>query len=124
MSVLKKLAGETAIYGLSSILTRLVNWILLTPYFTRRAFADAPGEYGQINDLYFWIALLLVFTTYRMETAFFRFGRQKEDLHRAFSTASVSLLFTTAAFAVLASLLLQPIAGALHYEGRPDYILW
>lgn len=124
MSVLKKLAGETAIYGLSSILTRLVNWILLTPYFTRRAFADAPGEYGQINDLYFWIALLLVFTTYRMETAFFRFGRQKEDLHRAFSTASVSLLLTTAAFVLLASLFLQPIAGALHYEGRPDYILW
>lgn len=124
MSVLKKLAGETAIYGLSSILTRLVNWILLTPYFTRRAFADAPEEYGQINDLYFWIALLLVFTTYRMETAFFRFGRQKEDLHRAFSTASVSLLLTTAVFTALAWLLLQPIAEALNYGDRADYVLW
>ncbi len=124
MSVLKKLAGETAIYGLSSILTRLVNWILLTPYFTRRAFADAPEEYGQINDLYFWIALLLVFTTYRMETAFFRFGRQKEALHRAFSTASVSLLLTTAVFTVLAWLLLQPIAEALNYGDRADYVLW
>ncbi len=124
MSVLKKLAGETAVYGLSSILTRLVNWILLTPYFTRRAFADNPAEYGQINDLYFWVALLLVLTTYRMETAFFRFGRKKEDIGRAFSAASWSLLTSTVLIIVILLLFLQPLAEALRYGGRPDYVFW
>ncbi len=124
MSVLKKLAGETAIYGLSSILTRLVNWILLTPYFTRRAFADAPDEYGQINELYFWIALLLVLTTYRMETAFFRFGRKKEDLDGAFSTAARSLLVSTILILLPLLVFLQPLAGALRYGARPDYVFW
>lgn len=124
MSVLKKLAGETAIYGLSSILTRLVTWILLTPYFTGRAFKDTPAEYGQINDLYFWIALLLVFTTYRMETAFFRFGRKQEDLNAAFSTASRSLLLSTILITLLLLALLQPLATALRYGDRPDYVFW
>ena len=124
MSVLKKLAGETAIYGLSSILTRLVNWILLTPYFTKRAFATSPDEYGQINELYFWIALLLVFTTYRMETAFFRFGRKQEDLNAAFSTASRSLLVTTILILLPLLVFIQPLAGALRYDDRPDYVFW
>jgi O-antigen/teichoic acid export membrane protein len=124
MSVLKKLAGETAIYGLSSILTRLVNWILLTPYFTARAFQDAPEAYGQINDLYFWIALLLVFTTYRMETAFFRFGRRQEDMGRAFATAMGSLLITTVLIIGLLLFFIRPMAELLHYAARVDYIFW
>ncbi|PSR12035.1 MAG: hypothetical protein C7N36_13470, partial [Bacteroidetes bacterium] len=79
MALLKKLAGETAIYGLSSIVGRVVNWVILTPYLTREFTLD---EYGIVNDLYFNIALLLVFFTYRMETAFFRFASraQKEQL--------------------------------------------
>lgn len=124
MSVLRKLAGETAIYGISSILTRMVNWVLLTPYFTRRVFADNPAEYGQINELYVWIALLMVLTTYRMETAFFRFGRRQEDISKAFSTASWSLLGSTAFITALLLLLLPPLAQALRYGDRPDYVLW
>jgi O-antigen/teichoic acid export membrane protein len=124
MSILKKLAGETAIYGLSSILTRLVNWILLTPYFTARVFQDEPEAYGQINDLYFWIALLLVFTTYRMETAFFRFGRRQEDMGPAFATAMGSLLVTTVLIIGLLLLCIQPLAELLRYGGRVDYVFW
>ncbi len=124
MSVLRKLAGETAIYGISSILTRMVNWVLLTPYFTRRVFADTPAEYGQINELYVWVALLMVLTTYRMETALFRFGRRQEDMPRAFSTASWSLLGSTAFITALLLLFLQPLARVLRYGDRPDYVLW
>ncbi len=124
MSLLKKLAGETAIYGISSILSRLINWVILMPYFTKRAFAQHPGEYGVVSDLYTWIALLLVIFTYRMETAFFRYGRKKEDQDRSFSTASISLLVTTLVFTTFLLLLTQPVAKLLHYADHPEYIRW
>ena len=121
MSLLKQLAGETAIYGLSSILSRLINWVVLTPYFTR---IFRQGEYGVVNDLYTWIALLLVLFTYRMETAFFRYGRQKEDLERAYSTAALSLIVTTLLFGALLLGFAEPIAQLLAYPEHPEYVRW
>ena len=77
MSLLKKLAGETAIYGTSSILSRLLHFVILTPFLT---YYFTKGEYGVVTDLYAWAALLLVVYTYRMETAFFRFGNKEADM--------------------------------------------
>ena len=121
MSLLKKLAGETAIYGLSSILGRVVNWIILTPYFTRVFTTD---EYGIVNDLYFYIAFLLVLFTYRMETAFFRFAsRSKEnEPNTVFTTASLSIMASSVFFAAALLLAAEPIAGWLRYPGREDYV--
>lgn len=119
MSLLKKLAGETAIYGLSSILGRLVNWVVMTYYLTRKFSAS---EYGIISDLYFWIALLMVFFTYRMETAFFRYGNDANDLQRAFSTSSVSIFASTFGLAGILLAMAGPIATWLHYPGRPEYV--
>lgn len=127
MALLKKLAGETAIYGLSSILGRVVNWIILTPYLTREFLRE---EYGIVNDLYFWIALLLVVFTYRMETAFFRFasrvrkesGNEKVDQDTVFSTASLTIIGTTVALAGLLFYLSPQIAIWLKYPGRGDYV--
>lgn len=132
MSLLKKLAGETAIYGLSSVVGRVVNWVILTPYFTRVFTTD---EYGIVNDLYFYIALLLVFFTYRMETAFFRFASRaatppsnpatpasKAESDAVFSTASLSIIATTLFFTVLLLLLAPQIATGLRYPGREDYV--
>lgn len=121
MSLLKKLAGETAIYGVSSILSRLLIWIILTPYFTR---VFVPKEYGIFSDLYTWIALLLVIFTYRMETAFFRYGRQKENLDRSFSTASIAVLLVTIGLTTIFLLLKQPIATWLQYPEHADYVTW
>ena len=120
MSLLKKLAGETAIYGTSSILSRLLNYVILTPYFTR---VFAQGEYGQISVLYTYAAILMVLFTYRMETAFFRFGSEKGALNTTFSTASISLLATTITFSLGIWFFLDPIAGALNYGDHPEYIL-
>lgn len=127
MALLKKLAGETAVYGLSSILGRVVNWVILTPYFTR---VFVTEEYGIVNDLYFYIALLLVFFTYRMETAFFRFASraqkkgsdQQTDQDTIFSTASLSIIGTTVAFTCLLLWLAPEIASWLKYPGRADYV--
>lgn len=121
MSLLKKLAGETAIYGTSSILSRLLHYVILTPYFTR---VFMQGEYGVVSDMYTWAALLLVLFTYRLETAFFRFGSRDEDMERSFSTASISLLASTIVLTILFIWCAQPIAGWLKYPEHPEYVVW
>ena len=70
---LKKLAGETAIYGVSSILGRILNFALV-PLYTEMFPA---GEYGKVSILFSAIAFLMVLFTYRMEVAYFRFGTDK-----------------------------------------------
>lgn len=121
LSLLKKLAGETAIYGTSSILSRLLHYVILTPYFTR---VFGQGEYGVVSDMYTWAALLLVLFTYRMETAFFRYGSREEEMEKSFSTASLSLLGSTIVLAALFVLAAQPIAAWLKYPEHPEYVIW
>ena len=120
MSLLKKLAGETAIYGISSILSRLLNFVILTPYFTR---VFLQGEYGVVSDLYTWVALLMILFTYRMETAFFRFGSKEGALENTFSTASISLLVSTLAFAGTMLIFAPLIASWLRYPDHPEYVI-
>jgi len=121
-SVLKKLAGETAIYGVSSILSRLLNYVILTPYLTR---AFVTGQYGVVTDMYTYAGLLMVFFTYRMETTFFRFGSgSKEQMDKAFSTTSWSLLVTTSIFVSILLLFSQYFAELLRYPDHADYVIW
>ena len=76
MNPLKKLAGQTLVYGMGTIVPRLLNYFLLTPFYTR---IFITGEYGVITELYAYIAFLLVLLTYGMETAFFRFAEKEPD---------------------------------------------
>lgn len=71
---MKRLAKETAVYGLSSIVGRFLNWMLV-PMYTR--VLAGTGDYGIVTNLYGWTALLLVLLTYGMETGFFRFINKK-----------------------------------------------
>ena len=121
MSLIKKLAGETAIYGVSSILSRLLNYLILAPYLTREF---TTAEYGIVNDLYTWAALLMILFTYRMETAFFRFGSRDNQLNKAFSTAALSLIGSTLLYFPLIIFFLDPISHFLHYQETPHYIIW
>ena len=117
--MLKKLAGETALYGLSSIVGRLLNY-LLVPLYTRVLLPDA---YGIIAELYALSALLMVLFTYRMETAFFRFGTEPAQLPRAFRTALTSLSISSGVLAGLLFLLAEPITvHLLHYA--PDQAIY
>ena len=118
MSLIKKLAGETAIYGLSSILGRLLNYVIMTPLLTR-VFAD--GEYGVVTDMYATAAILMVLFTYRMETAFFRFGKEKEDLNRVFSSSSIFLGGSTLILVLVLLVFSEPIATLLTYPGKRYY---
>ncbi len=123
MSALRKLAGQTAIYGVSSIIGRLVTF-LLTPFYTR-VFTQA--QYGVVTELYALVAFLIVFLTYGMETAFFRFGSRAEseaERNRIFSTAFIAIITTSAVFITLVSLNLDSISSVLGYNDHPEYITY
>ena len=122
MASIKTLAKDTAIYGLSSIVGRFLNY-LLVPLYTH-AISAASGGYGIVTNLYAYTALILVILTFGMETTFFRFAnKEDEDPHTVFSTSlalvsTLSLLFLGAVV-----LFATPISQALGYADHPDYLL-
>ena len=100
MANLKSLAKDTAIYGLSSIVGRFLNY-LLVPLYTAKLSA-ASGGYGIITNVYAYTALLMVILTYGMETTFFRFANKEgEDPQKVYSTTLMSVGFTSLLFVVL-----------------------
>ena len=119
MSLLKKLAGETAIYGLSSILGRLLNYVLLTPYLTR---VFSTESYGIISDVYVYVALLMVIFTYRMETTFFRYASHSETKDNAFETAMVMLLGSTLILVSILTYFVPQLASLTSYQSNPEYL--
>lgn len=121
MSLLKKLASETALYGLSSILGRLLTFVFLTPYLTRKFM---PDQMGIQTDIYAWAAFLMIIFTYRLETTFFRFGSKAEDRPTAYKTASISLIASTVVLVVTLLLFAQPIATWLEYPNHANYIVY
>lgn len=118
---LKSLAKDTAIYGLSSIVGRFLNYLLIILYSYK--IPAESGGYGIVTNLYAWTALLLALLTFGMETTFFRFaGKEGENPETVYSTAlkmvgSVALVFLATVFSFL-----NPIAGALGYGAHPEYI--
>ena len=121
MNNLKGLAKDTAIYGLSSIVGRFLNY-LLVPLYTA-ALSAAGGGYGVITNVYAYTALLLVILTYGMETTFFRFANKEgEDPRRVYSTALVSVGTTSLVFVALVLTFISPISSAMGYAEHPSYI--
>lgn len=119
--LLKRLAAQTAVYGLSSIIGRFLNY-LLVPLFT---YYFAPEEYGVIAEFYAYIGFFSVVLLFGMETGYFRY-REK-------GTHAPELVYaTTLRFIVLANIgifgvfvvLAQPLAEALQYAAHPEYIVW
>ena len=121
MAGLKSLAKETAIYGVSSIVGRFLNY-LLVPVYTI-ALPASSGGYGVVTNIYAWVALMLVLLTCGMETGFFRFANKgQDDPMRVYSTTLLSVSFGSVVFVALGLLFLEPIAGWLEYGEHPWYI--
>ena len=118
---IKHLAKDTAIYGLSSIIGRFLNWMLV-PLYTR--VLQNSGEYGVVTNIYGWTALLLVILTYGMETGFFRFINKKEEQEpmRVYTTTLYSIAFTSILFIAGALFFLNPLSSVLGYGAHPEYI--
>ena len=121
MGKLKTIFKDTAIYGLSSIVGRFLNY-LLVPLYTAK-FSAASGGYGIITNIYAYVALILVLLTFGMETTYFRFtNKTHTDSQTVYSTTLISVGTVSLLFAVLVLLLLSPISQLMGYGEHPDYV--
>ena len=120
MSEMKSLAKDTAIYGLSSIIGKFLNY-LLVPLYTYALARTA--DYGIVTNIYAWTALLLVILTYGMETGFFRFANREDyDPKTVYKTAFLTLLCSSALFTMLVVVFHQPIAEILGYPDHSEFV--
>lgn len=122
MSVIKKLAGETLIYGMASILPRILFFFMTLIYLTYRF--PANQDYGAYNELYAYVTVLLSILVYRLDTAYFRFGSQAEEKEKVFSTALIPVIVSAVISVILLLYFSQSIADTMSYGDRPHYIQW
>ncbi len=120
MGVLKKLAGETAIYGLSTILARMINFFFV-PIYTRIL---TTGEYGSYSEIMSYIAVLQVVLVLGLETGCFRFANKVEDSSKPFGTAFTTVSGISFLFFALMWLFSDSIASAMGYAGYGKMILY
>ena len=120
MAGIKSLVKDTAIYGLSSIIGRFLNWCLV-PLYT---YMFVPAEYGIVSYLYNAVAVVLIIITYGMETGFFRFANHERysNPDEVYSTSLVSLGFTSTMFFAAVMIFLSPISELLMCAGHKSYV--
>ena len=117
---LKKLAGQTAVYGLSTIIGRLLNYFLI-PLYTRMF---SPSEFGVVTEFYAYVSFLLVILTYGMETALFNFSVKEKNSDTVYTTALISLFGSTLIFLLPIFFFAQPLANIIRHPGNPEFITW
>ena len=120
MGTLKKLAGQTAIYGMSSIIGRILNY-LLVPLYTR---VFTQEEYGVVILMYSFVAVIFIILTYGMETAYFRFSELEKNKKSVYNTAISSLLVTTFVFLVATLMFSGNIATWIKYPDQVNFVKW
>jgi O-antigen/teichoic acid export membrane protein len=121
MANLKTLLKDSAVYGMSSIVGKFLNY-LLVPLYTAQMSAESGG-YGVITNIYSWVALLMIVLTFGMETTMFHFAGKREDpVEKIFSTALIFVGSLATLFVVFVLLFIDPVAAFFHYADTPQYI--
>ena len=120
MAAIKRLAGQTAIYGIPSVLGRVLGY-LLVPLYT---YVFQPGEYGTVNVFYAYTSFLMVILTYGMETTFFRFNEHEQDRDKVFSTAMISLIISSVLFLGVVLFFSGDVARWIDYSDHSEYVRW
>lgn len=115
------LGGQTLIYGLGNVVPRILNYAVLTVYYTRRF---APSEYGVITELYAYVAVFLVILTLGMETGLFRFASKTGTSGVAFATALKAVSFVAVIFFFCAWIFSADIGRLIGYPNNPEYIVY
>lgn len=119
MGAIKGLMKDTAVYGLSSIVGRFLNWCLV-PLYT---YLFAAGEYGVVSFLYSFTAVALVILNYGMETGFFRYAnRDGNNPETVYTTSLISVGTTSLLFMLLITVFLRPVSSLLHLSAHPEYV--
>lgn len=121
MSAIRKLAGQTAVYGVSTIFGRLLNFALV-PFFSY--IFDSPEVLGLNTEFYAYIAFLNIVFTFGMETALFNFLAKESNKPLVYSTSLRTMLFSTALLTIPFVLLMHPLAELMRYPDHPEFILW
>ena len=119
MASIKSLAKDTAVYGLSSIVGRFLNWCLVPLY----VYLFPTEEYGIVTYLYGATAVALVILNYGMETGFFRFANKEKDPETVYTTSLVSVGFTSLLFILLLAVFINPVAAAMKLQGYDLFIM-
>lgn len=119
MNVYRKLGGQTLLYGLGNIVPRMLNYAILTFYYTRRFSVE---QYGMITELYAYVAILLVILTYGMETGLFKFSTERKNISTVFDTAFISVTGTSIIFILFILLFYKKLAILISYERNPEFI--
>lgn len=121
MAGLKSLVKDTALYGLSSMVGRFLNY-LLVPLYTA-VLPAVSGGYGVVTNVYAWAGLIMVLLTFGMETGFFRFAnKSEEDPVKVYANSLISVGGISLIFAILCLTFLQPVSHLLEYGDHPDFI--
>lgn len=118
MAGIKALAKDTAIYGLSSIIGRFLNWCLVPLY----VWIFPTQEYGIVSYLYSFTAVALIVLTYGMETGFFRYANKHEKPETVYTTSLISIGSTSLIFIFLLTLFISPISSAIKLPHHPGYV--
>ena len=123
MSIIKKLAGQTAIYGLSSIIGRLLNY-LLVPLHTSETYGFNEANYGVISEFYAYVAFFIVLLTFGMETTFFRFVNKHEDKEKVFNHAASFVILLSGIFFITVLVFSGNIASWMGYPEMQNFVTW
>ena len=109
-STLSSLIKDTAIYGLSSMFGRFLNWLLTFVYVK----VMVPEEFGMMTNLYAWTAILMIILTYGMETTFFRYANKHDHPEDVYTTTLYALGGSSLLFTLVTLAFLSPLTEALH----------
>jgi O-antigen/teichoic acid export membrane protein len=120
MIAIQRLAGQTAIYGIPSVLGRILGY-LLVPLYTAVFHA---GDYGTVSVFYAYTSFLMVILTYGMETTFFRFNEHEQDKEKVFSTAIISIIISSVLFLGVLLYFAGDVARWIDYAAHPEYVRW
>ncbi len=113
--------GQTAVYGLGIVLPRLLNYVLLTPFYTR---VFDRASYGIITELYAYVVFLLVVLTYGMETGYFRYASSSKESGKIYTTVLSALFVSSSAFIIFVMISGSSLASLMAYGDHPEYIRW
>lgn len=119
MGLIRKLASQTAIYGLSSMLGRFINFLLVIPH---TQYLKSVGDYGDITTIFSFMAFFNVILTYGMETSYFNFIRNGHDAKVVYSNAQKSILFSTLIFSILVFLFAAQCGNFIGFNNQVEYV--
>jgi len=118
---IKKLAGQTMVYGMGSILPKLLNFAILTPFYTR---VLMRGSYGTVTEIYAYVVVIMVILTFGMETGFFRFCREEKSVGKVYTHAFTVVFVLAMIWVTGVMVFLKPLAHVIRYDSHPEYLKW